>query len=136
MKVLFDTNVILDALLEREQFYEDAAALFRAIGKGKIEAFVSGTSIKDAYYIISKQISKERGLQAVQELLKIMQICNVDRKVLERAVELNFKDFEDAIQVAAAEPEDLDVIVTRDIKDFKGSPVPIVTPEILCIQIE
>lgn len=137
MKVLFDTNVILDALLEREPFFENAATLFKAIGQGKIEAFVSATSIKDTYFLICKETKdKDRGLQAVKDLLKLMQICEVNKSVIERAIELNFKDFEDAIQVAAVEPIKPDVIVTRNIKDFKGTSILKMRPKDLCEQLE
>lgn len=136
MKVFFDTNVILDALLKREPFYEHAAILFRAIGDRRIEAFVSATSVKDSYYLIRKETKdKDKAFQDVQQLLKIMKICTVNRGVLERAVELSFKDFEDAIQVASAEIVNLDVIVTRNIKDFKGSSIPALPPEVLINQI-
>ena len=136
MKVLFDTNVILDAFLEREPFYENAATLLRAIGKDEIEAFVSATSVKDVYYLMSiKTKDREGALEVVKELLKIMTICDVNRNVLEKAIELGFKDFEDAIQVTSAIPHGLDSIVTRNLKDFKGSPILAIPPEILIAQI-
>ncbi|OKH18166.1 type II toxin-antitoxin system VapC family toxin [[Limnothrix rosea] IAM M-220] len=136
MKVLFDTNVILDFFMKRQPFNENAKILFDAIANDKIEAFVSATSVKDIYSLMSvKTKDKEGALEAVKELLKIMTICDVNKRTLEKAIELGYKDFEDAIQVAAAAPVDLQLIVTRNLKDFKNSPIPAVTPEILIAQI-
>jgi predicted nucleic acid-binding protein len=130
MRVLFDTNVLLDALLAREPFVEDAALLLEAIESGQIEGFMSATTVTDVHYLVGRQTrNPETAITAVTRLLELMEICTVDRKVLEQAITLQFPDFEDAIQVACAMAQDLDAIVTRDIDGFKDSPVVVLSPE-------
>jgi predicted nucleic acid-binding protein len=130
MRVLFDTNVLLDALLAREPFVEDAALLLEAIESGQIEGFMSATTVTDVHYLVGRQTrNPETAITAVTRLLELMEICTVDRKVLEQAITLQFPDFEDAIQVACAMSQDLDAIVTRDIDGFKDSPVVVLSPE-------
>ncbi len=130
MRVLFDTNVLLDALLAREPFVEDAALLLEAIESGQIEGFMSATTVTDVHYLVGRQTrNPETAITAVIRLLELMEICMVDRKVLEQAIALKFPDFEDAIQVACAMAQDLDAIVTRDINGFKDSPISVLSPE-------
>ncbi len=136
-KVLVDTNVALDFFLEREPFYQDAKRLFQAIATHKVEALISATSLKDIYYIFCRTTKDEAGaLATVKRLLVLMQVCEVNKSTIERAIELNFKDFEDAIQVAAVEPKTPNVIVTRNARDFRGTEIFKMTPGQLLEQFE
>lgn len=136
MRVLFDTNVLLDALLAREPCLADAAFLLAAIESGQIQGFVSATAITDVYYIVERHTrNPEIALQAIIQLLKLMEICPIDRPVLETALALGLTDFEDAIQVAAALTFGLQSIVTRDTTGFHGSPIPVINPILLRAQI-
>jgi predicted nucleic acid-binding protein len=129
MRVLFDTNVLLDALLAREPFVEDAALLLEAIESGQVEGFMSATTVTDVHYLVGRQTrNPETAITAVTRLLKLMEICTVDRNVLEQAIALEFPDFEDAIQVACAMAQDLDAIVIRDIDGFRDSPISALSP--------
>jgi predicted nucleic acid-binding protein len=128
MQVLFDTNVLLDALLAREPFMADAAFLLTAVESSQIEGFMSATTVTDVHYLVGRQTkSPETAITAVNRLLNLMEICPVDRKVLEQAIALGFADFEDAVQVACAISLGLDVIVTRDLDGFKGSPISVLS---------
>ncbi|MCG9890510.1 MAG: PIN domain-containing protein [Thermosynechococcaceae cyanobacterium MS004] len=130
MRVLFDTNVLLDALLAREPFVKDAASLLEAIESVQIEGFMSATTVTDIHYLISRQTrSPETAITAVTRLLELMEICTVDRNVLEQAIKLKFSDFEDAVQVACAMALELDAIVTRDVNGFKNSPISALSPD-------
>lgn len=115
MRVLVDTNIILDFLLEREPFLHDAELLFQAIGSGQIIGYVTATTLTDIFYIARRHTqSIERARQAVAIILAAMDICPVDRSVLELALASNTSDFEDAVQIACAVVQGLDAIVTRD----------------------
>jgi predicted nucleic acid-binding protein len=132
MRVFFDTNILLDALLAREPFVANAAFLLDAVESGRIEGFMSATTITDVHYLIKRQTkSVETATAAVTQLLTLMEICAVNREVLEQAIVLNLVDFEDGVQVACAMESGLDAIVTRDLNGFTGSPIPVLSPDAL-----
>ena len=115
MRVLVDTNIVLDYLLEREPFLQDAEALFEAIGSGEVVGYVTATTLTDIFYIARRQTQDvQRARQAVSSILAVMEICSVDRAVLEVALTLAMTDFEDAVQAGCALAQGLDAIVTRD----------------------
>lgn len=125
MKVLIDTNIILDFLLERELFLQDAEALFQAISSGQLVGYVTATTLTDIFYIARRHTqSFERAREAVEIYLATMEVCTVNRTVLEAALTSSIPDFEDAVQVASAVTEGLDAIVTRD-RNFVTSLIPI-----------
>lgn len=128
MKVLVDTNIVLDFLLRREPFLQDARLLFQAIATGQIIGYVTATTVTDIFYIAQRQTrSIEQARQAVSETLTAMTICPVNRTVLEQAFSMNLADFEDAVQIACAMNQGLEVIATRDQQGFLHSPISVVT---------
>ncbi|PHM11144.1 PIN domain-containing protein [Nostoc sp. 'Peltigera malacea cyanobiont' DB3992] len=128
MRVLFDTNVLLDALLAREPFVADAAFLLETVELGQVEGFMSATTVTDIHYLVGRQTkSAVIAIAAVTQLLALMEICAVDRDVLEQAIALRLTDFEDAVQVASAMKLGLEAIVTRDVDGFTGSPIPVLS---------
>lgn len=136
MKILIDTNIILDYLLEREPFFKDSETLFNIISENKVTAYVSATTLTDIFYIARKQTkSIDKARQAILFILKVMEVCSVDRTVIEIALQSGLKDFEDAVQVASAISQGLDAIVTRNSKDFVNEVIPILTVNDLLQQI-
>ena len=126
MKALLDTNVLLDFLLEREPFKKDAEELFAAIDSGQIIGFVTATTLTDIFYIARKHTrSLELAREAVSSTLDTMTICPVNRNVLEAAFASGLTDFEDAVQIYSAIAQNLDAIVTRDVKGFVSSTIPV-----------
>jgi predicted nucleic acid-binding protein len=126
MKVLIDTNVLLDFLLEREPFKKDAEELFAAIDSGQIIGYVTATTLTDIFYIARKHTrSLELAREAVSSTLETMTICPIDRNVLEAAFTSGLTDFEDAVQIYSAITQNLDAIVTRDAKGFVSSTIPV-----------
>jgi predicted nucleic acid-binding protein len=137
MRVLIDTNIVLDFLLQREPFLQDAELLFQAIEVGKIRGYVTATTLTDIFYIARKHTgSIEQARQAISEILTIMIICPIDRAVLESAFNSGLVDFEDAIQIFSAVAQGLDAILTRDTKGFLSSPVPVISVQELLRQLE
>jgi predicted nucleic acid-binding protein len=128
MRVLIDTNVVLDFLQEREPFVEDAAKLFERIDAGEVEGFIAATTITNIYYIVRKAAGIEASEDAVTQVLNDLQICTVDRAILEHAVTSRFRDFEDAVQYACAVAYSVDAIVTRDVSGFVGTEIPVKSP--------
>lgn len=129
MRVLIDTNVVLDLLQEREPFVENAARLFERIDAGEIKGFIAATTITNIYYIIRKVAGKVVAQDAISQILSDLNICAVDLNVLEQALALNFEDFEDAVQYACAVVHNLDAIVTRDLSGFVNAEIPVVLPK-------
>ena len=129
MRVLIDTNVVLDLLQEREPFVENAARLFERIDAGEIEGFITATTITNIYYIVRKVAGRVVAQDAIAQILSDLNICAVDLNVLEQALALNFEDFEDAVQYACAIVHNLDAIVTRDLSGFFNAEIPVVLPE-------
>ena len=129
MRVLIDTNVVLDLLQEREPFVENATRLFERIDAVEIEGFITATTITNIYYSVRKVAGRVVAQEAIAQILSDLNICAVDLNVLEQALSLNFEDFEDAVQYACAVVNNLDAIVTRDLSGFVNAEIPVVLPE-------
>ncbi len=129
MKVLIDTNVILDALVARSQFRDDAEKLFLLAAEDKICACITASSITDIYYLLSKHlISRDQSKLSLQKLFALFKILDVTGIDCERALELTMSDYEDALITACANRSKIDCIVTRNLKDFANSEVKIMSP--------
>ncbi|VXD25231.1 type II toxin-antitoxin system VapC family toxin [Planktothrix paucivesiculata] len=128
MRVLIDTNVVLDFLQEREPFVDDAAKIFAKIDAGELEGFISAITITNIYYIIRKVSGKITAQDALAQIMTDLHICAVDREILEQAIALNFQDFEDAVQCACAIANEVDVIVTRDTSGFVNAEILVIAP--------
>jgi len=136
MKILIDTNVILDFLLQREPFLPDADRLFQAISDGQVVGYVTATTLTDIFYVARRHTqSLEKARQAISGILTAMEVCPVDRHIAELALNSNCPDFEDAIQISSAVTQELDAIVTRDLVDFTSSSIPVYSPADLLDQL-
>ncbi|WP_036481231.1 PIN domain-containing protein [Myxosarcina sp. GI1] len=137
MKVLIDTNIVLDFLLQRKPFLQDAELLFEVVSTGQIIGYVTATTLTDIFYIARKHSgSTEVARQAISEILTVMTICSVDRAVLESTFNSGFDDFEDAVQIFSAVAQNLDAIVTRDNKGFVSSPISVLSIQELLQQVK
>ena len=101
MKFLIDTNVVLDLMLDRAPFADDAAQLFDQAERGNISAVICGTTVTTIFYIAAKTIGARKAKQAVGGLLSLCEVAPVGRAVLEAAIVSDFQDFEDAVLAAA-----------------------------------
>lgn len=131
MRVIFDTNVVLDVLLDREPFSGDAAHLFVITEREELDAFLCATTITTIHYLASKALGSDQARILVKKLLSLFEIAPVNRAVLESAEELGFTDFEDAVLHEAARHVGVRAIVTRDSKGFAQAALPIYTPDLL-----
>ena len=128
MRVLIDTNILLDFLLRREPFFQDAELLFEAIDSRLVIGCVTATTLTDIFYIAQKHTrSIEQARQAVAEILTVMTFCPVDRAVLDSAFNSGLTDFEDAVQIFCAVTQGLEAILTRDKRGFVSSPIPVLS---------
>lgn len=128
MKVLFDTNVLLDVFLERTPFFEASSQIVGLAEQGKIDGWICGTTITTIFYLLAKALSLEKAKKNVKKLLKIFHISNINRVVLEEALDSDFKDYEDGVLYQSAAHANLEAIITRNQKDFQGSSLPVYSP--------
>jgi len=129
LKVLFDTNVILDVMLLREPFLKSSALLLAEVERKNIEGFVCSTTVTTIHYLVEKTKNRKVALSQIDSLLKIFQVTQVDKSCLESALKSKITDFEDAVLNESAYRERVDGIVTRNEKDFKQSKLTIYNPE-------
>jgi predicted nucleic acid-binding protein len=135
VKVLLDTNIILDYALERSPFWQASEQIFLLLEQGQFQGYVSASTFSDPYYIIRKQRGHNWTLTFLNRLVSVCQIAMVDQTVILMALTVNFGDFEDAIQYSTAVINHLDAIVTRNPQDFAEAALPIMTPDSLIQEI-
>lgn len=135
MRVLLDTNVVLDAILKREKWLAETLALLEAHEKGHIEVFLSANSITDVYYIVRRQTDRAVAKTSVEWCLNTFTIAPITGQTLKTAVNLKGKDFEDNVQIACVNELGLDGIVTRDVTDFQATGIPVFTPQALLTEL-
>lgn len=136
IKILLDTNIILDIALKREPYFNDSSRIFSKIDDKKLEGYISATSVTDIYYIASKQTDKAKAKRFLIELIQIIDIIGVDKEMIIDALESDMKDFEDAVQVFSAEYNGIQVIVTRNVKDYADCKLEILEPKSLIEKLE
>jgi hypothetical protein len=124
MKLLVDINIALDVILERAPWASEGALLFSAIQGGRAQGYLAGHTIPTIHYIV-RENRKDRAVAdgAVAKLLRIFTVVAAENPELLQALALEFPDFEDAVQAACAAKVNADWIVTRNLKDFKKSPI-------------
>lgn len=128
MRVLIDTDVVLDLMLKRATFFADALAIWQAGDEGRYKRYIAAMTPINAFYVARKFIGVQAARQAVGELLAATNVCGIDSYVLSTAYSLPVTDFEDAVQVASAQVAGIDVIVTRNTIDYAHAPILISTP--------
>ena len=132
MKLLIDTNVILDVLLKREPFCDSARDVLAMSARQDVREYISASAVTDIYYIAHRQL-KDRA--AVRELLKrlleLVSVAGVSEREIRTALDLGWRDFEDSVQYAVALYETMDGIVTRNTEDYQGSNIKIWDPKSL-----
>ncbi|NES05446.1 MAG: PIN domain-containing protein [Okeania sp. SIO2F4] len=126
MKILLDTNIIVDAALEREPYVDASREILLLVEQGQIEGYISASTFSDIYYIVGKARGKEWARNFLTWLLTYCKIATVNQEIIETALNSNFSDLEDAIQYSTALINQLDAIVTRNTQDF-----PVVNPRII-----
>jgi predicted nucleic acid-binding protein len=136
LRILFDTNVVLDVLLDREPFSSTSAKLFSKVESGEISGYVCATTITTIHYLARKVIGDDSAKDEIHKLLKLFEVAPMNRAVLETAVSLDFKDFEDAVLHESARYKEAQGIVTRDLSGFKKSKIQIFSPEELLLMLE
>jgi predicted nucleic acid-binding protein len=127
-KVFIDTNIVIDLLSRRVPFYEEAAELFSLADKKQIELAVSSLTIANTSYILLRQMDSNKVKSVLRKLRLILRVLPLDDKIIGLALnDETFLDFEDRLQFFTALEDEQDLIVTRNLKDFKNSKLPSMT---------
>ena len=129
-KILIDTDVILDFFFDRKPFSENSSIILSMCERKHIQGFVTPVIISNSYYLLRRTAQHNKVIDKLKQLLSITDVLNMNKQIVENALNSDFKDFEDALQnFAAVSNGDIDVIVTRNVKDFKKSEIAVLTPE-------
>ncbi|MBO1056954.1 MAG: PIN domain-containing protein [Dolichospermum sp. JUN01] len=128
-QVLFDSDVLLDILAQRQPFVIASAQALNTVMKKQVQGFVSGHAVTNIFYILRRQIGSEAARKLIENLLQHIQIASITNQVIHQALQSPIKDFEDAVTSAAAMAAGLEIIVTRNKSDFVASLVPAMLPE-------
>jgi len=135
VRVLFDTNVLLDILLEREPYIEVASKLFSLVDNGRIKGSICATAVTTAYYMTAKGLGSKRAHDQVRTLLSMFEVATVDGGVLQRALDSGLSDYEDSVAHEAANAAGIGAIVTRNAQGFTRATIPVFEPHELLAAI-
>jgi predicted nucleic acid-binding protein len=126
--ILMDINILLDVLQKREPFYETSAQVLAAVETGRVQGYVAAHSMTTLFYLIQKGRSSAEAHAILTSLLQFIQIGAVDQSTIDQALNLDFHDFEDAVQMVCALQSKVDVLITRNIKDYPVTLLPVMQP--------
>lgn len=128
-RLLVDTNVVLDVLLDRQPHADTSAAIWASIETGPCEGFLAADAITTIHYLVQRELGALKAKQLISLIVRVFHVATVDGTVIEQALRLRMADFEDAVTAAAALTSECEYVVTRDPKGFRGSPVRTLAPE-------
>jgi len=126
-KLLIDTNIIIDLLSKRENFYQEAQELFTYADEKEISLYISSLSFVNTHYVLSKYLNENELRKILAKFKVLVKLLPLEDKIIELALASDFKDFEDAVQYYTALNNKLDIIITRNKKDFKTSELSVLT---------
>ncbi|MFA9187649.1 PIN domain-containing protein [Flavobacterium sp. FBOR7N2.3] len=130
VKILIDTDVILDFFFDRIPFSENAAKILSLCESKEITGFVTPVIISNVYYLLRQTAKHEKVIEKLKLLISITEILVIDKHSIIQALHSEFKDFEDALQNYSAElNKEIDIIITRNTKDYKNSSLSVMTPD-------
>jgi predicted nucleic acid-binding protein len=128
MRILLDTNILLDVLTKRQLHFEDSAKVWTLINSGLVAGYLSAISVNNLYYIIRKLRDRKTAEAFVDEILRDFEIASLTKTILKQARTIKGKDFEDSIQYFSAIQEGCEVLITRNKKDFPALGLNVLTP--------
>ena len=126
-KILVDTNVVLDLLAKRTPFLIEAQELFTLADKERLQLYVSSLTFANTYYILSQKLKMNDVRKVLRKFKVLVKVLAMDDKIIDLALDSDFKDFEDAIQYYTAIENNIEMIITRNLKDFKSAKIPVLT---------
>ncbi|MBN2257227.1 MAG: PIN domain-containing protein [Anaerolineaceae bacterium] len=126
--VMIDINILMDVLQKREPFYGSSAGLLAAVETGQVHGYVAAHSLTTLFYLVQKSKSSAEARVTITNLLQFIQVAPVDQSTIEQALNLETRDFEDAVQMVSAVQCKADFLITRNVKDFQPALLPVLAP--------
>lgn len=126
-RILVDTNIVLDLLARRQEFIIEAQELFTLSDKKELKLYVSSLTFANTYYILSQKMKLGNARKILRKFKVLVEVLPMDDKIIDLSLESDFKDFEDAIQYHTAIENEVNIIITRNLKDFKTAKIPVLT---------
>ena len=126
-RLLVDTNIVLDLLAERKEFIIEAQELFTLSDKKELKLYVSSLTFANTYYILSQKMKLTNSRKILRKFKVLVEVLPMDDKIIDLSLDSEFRDFEDAIQYHTAIENEIDIIITRNLKDFKAAKIPVLT---------
>jgi predicted nucleic acid-binding protein len=136
MKILFDTNIVLDVLLLRKPYYTSATFLLSKVEQGNIRGYLCPTTITTIGYLITKIKGADEAKKLIKNILNIFELTELNKSIFETSCGHKINDFEDAVLHESARLNNIEAIVTRNVKDFKNASIKVYDPEELIGIIE
>ncbi len=130
MRILVDTNIILDVLLKREAFYQSGKSVLELTEYAEFDEYVSASAVTDIYYIVRRTLKDAAAARkALKHLFEVVNVAGVSAQDIQRALDMPWDDFEDAVQYSAALSAKLDAVITRDKNGYRSAQIPVYHPE-------
>jgi len=126
-RLLVDTNIVIDLFAKREKFLTEAQELFTLSDKKEVKLYVSSLTFANTHYILSQSLKIDDSRKILRKFKVLVEVLPMDDKIIDLSLDSDFKDFEDAIQYYTALENNLELILTRNLKDFKLSRIPVLT---------
>ena len=129
INLFIDTDVIIDFLIDRKPYSREAAIIFTLIDEKKLKGYISSLTFSNLYYVLHKVEPHKKVISKLDSLSKLLTVLKVDDHMIRNAIDSGFPDFEDSIQYfSALDCKKIEVIITRNTKDYKYSSLPVMTP--------
>ena len=134
MRILIDTNIVLDVMLKREPFYRMSLEILRLAKKDDVKEYISASTVTDIYYLAYRQLRDKGNVKnLMKELLTVVSVASVSGQEIENAISLEWNDFEDSVQYSVAYLQEMDGIVTRNPNDYREAKIKVWKPEELLL---
>jgi predicted nucleic acid-binding protein len=135
-KLFFDADVLLDISIKRDMDIKDSVKIINLVEGGLYKGYTSSVIFTNIYYIQRKLVGHEISINFLKNLRLLLTVLNVDDAVIHKALESEFRDFEDSVQYFTAVENSMDCIITRNVSDYKNSAIPVLTPAGLLKTVE
>ena len=131
MKNIFiDINILMDVFAERKPFFKNSLKIYMLGSEKKLNLFTSSNTITTLHYLLKKVISEDKTRQVLENIIENVDVIPIDKNIIKKSLKSKHKDFEDAIQIAAAQSiNTMDCIITRDFKNYKFSEIDVFSPD-------
>lgn len=126
-KILVDTNIVIDLLSKRKEFYKPASRLFTLSDNKDIKLAISSLTFANTFYLLSKELDSAKAKEILRKFRLLVKVLPMDDKIIDLSLNSDFNDFEDAIQYYTAIENKFEIIITRNLQDFKLSKIPVMT---------